>query len=204
MKTTLSVLFASTLIAGCSHSAATPPPAQNAAPAIAPAIVTPVAVAPAPVAPAVAVPAPPARPMFRATLMGANMSRPLVTTDLAPAGLAGMTIEAPEGVRVERVRGDAHVLQAGSNYSMSIRAGAFNAARALSSFRALDPAGTVLVNEADRLIFQRSNGGSVLFSAGVTVGTRPYTCGTVATAMNFTRETVDQTITSCLSIRGGS
>ncbi|MEI8254315.1 MAG: hypothetical protein WCJ30_01445 [Deltaproteobacteria bacterium] len=198
MKTTISLLSVAALAIGCSHSTATPPAAQTAAPAAAPAVV-----APAP-AVAAAVPAAPARPMFRATYMGTDMSRPLVTTDLTPAGLAGMTIEAPEGVRVEQERRAAHLVQAGSNYSISIRSGPFSAANALSAFQALDPAGTVLVNEADRLIFQRSNNGSVLFSAGVTVGARQFTCGTVATAINFSRETVDQTIASCRTLRGGS
>jgi hypothetical protein len=145
----------------------------------------------------------PTGPVFKAKVMGTDMSKPLVETDLGPAEMTGYVITAPEGAKVEKGRpgGGAHVVAAGVNYSIAIREGAFDAENVKKSFTALDPDGTMLEDKSDIVIFQRKGGGSVLFSMGVTVGDKKFTCGSVATAMSFDKATIDQTVASCKTLK---
>ena len=141
-------------------------------------------------------------PVFKAKMMGFDMSKPLVETSLAPAGLDGLVVQAPEGAKVEKhvPGGGARIVAAGVNYSIAIREAKFDPKSVKSSWASLDPKGTVVTDEAELVIFERSNGGSVLFSMGVSAGGKSYTCGSVATAANFTRDVVDQSIASCKTL----
>src|SRR3954464_4783019 len=58
-------------------------------------------------------PAAPQVPMFHAIYMNMDMSRPLVDTSLAPGGLAGLSLQAPEGTQVSSERGQTMLLSAG-------------------------------------------------------------------------------------------
>ncbi len=151
-------------------------------------------------APQPAVPAAPAVPMFHATAMGFDMSKPLVNIDLGPGGLPGVSLQGPEGTRVETERHRARVIQAGTNYSLSINERAFDPTDAHRTYSLIDPQGTYLVDQPDLVIFQRTNGAGVLLNMGVTVGERHFTCSSVATAVAFTRETIDQTVASCRTL----
>lgn len=144
----------------------------------------------------------PAGPTFRTTMMGMEMTQPLVSRDLAEAGLEGLTIVAPENAQLSTTSWGSHtVVAAGVNYSVSVREGDFNAADALGTYQILDPEGTVVEQTDDQLIFRRSGeNGSFLFEVGVTVGETHYTCGTAATAFPFTRDQIDQMITSCRTL----
>lgn len=137
-------------------------------------------------------------PAFRTTVMGMEMSQPLVTTDLTEAGFPGLTIVAPEEAQQNTTSWGSHrIVSAGVNYSVTIREGAFDADSSLTGFRAVDPDGSIIEQTDDTLIYRRSGeNGSHLFSAGVTVGETAYACGNSATAFPFSRSEVDQMITS--------
>lgn len=145
----------------------------------------------------------PTGPVFKAKIMGNEMSKPLVETDLGPAEMTGYVITAPEGAKVEKGKpgGGAHVVAAGVNYSIAIREGNFDPENVKKSWASLDPDGTVLEDKSDIVIFQRKGGGSVLFSMSLTVGDKKFTCGSVATAVSFDRATIDQTIESCKTLK---
>jgi hypothetical protein len=142
-------------------------------------------------------------PVFKAKMMGMDMDRPLVETSLAPAGLDGLVIQAPEGAKVEKhvPGGGARVVAAGVNYSVAIREGKFDAKSVKSTYAIIDPKGTIAMDTPDLIIFERANGGSVLFNMGLTVGGKSYTCSSVATAASFTRDVIDQTVESCKTLK---
>ena len=75
----------------------------------------------------------------------------------------------------------------------------FDKAKSLEIFKLLDEKGTVVDESDTHLIFKRDNG-SHLLSAAVTIADKTYVCGSVATAASFTREEIDQTLTSCRSL----
>ena len=105
---------------------------------------------------------------------------------------------------IDRVKNDwigvAMGLYSGLNYSMSIHRGAFDAEQSKSTWAIIDEAGSVILEEDDVVMYQRSgDSGSVLFAASV-VGEEAYTCGSVATAFPFTRNQVDQMVESCRSL----
>jgi hypothetical protein len=138
-------------------------------------------------------------------MMGLEMVRPLAAKTLTVEGLRGMTIQAPDSATVSEERGNNHVIDAGVNYSIAIGTGAFDPAGAKQVFNIVDEAGTVVVDQPDLVIYQRSGAnGSLLFGAGVTVGEAQFHCGTVATAFPFTREQVDQMVESCRSLRAAN
>lgn len=148
----------------------------------------------------------PKGPVFQTKMMGMTMTEALVEKDLTPMGLDGLVIQAPERAEIKpkSPRGFT-LLAAGVNYSLTIDQRALDPAQAKEIFKIVDEEGEVLVDEADRVIFKRKSG-SHLFQAETTVGDKKYTCGTVATAASFTRDQVDQMITSCKSIakKGGA
>ena len=143
----------------------------------------------------------PTGPMFTGKAMGMDMSKPIVDIDLSPV-LDGYTIKGPEGAKVEKAvpGGGARVVNAGVNYSIAIREGEFKADAPKGGWKALDPDGTFLTDTPELVVFQRKSG-SVLFSMGVTVGDKKFTCGSVATAMDFEKSTIDQTIESCKTLK---
>jgi hypothetical protein len=143
-----------------------------------------------------------ARPTFKAKMMGLDMSQPLVEVSLAPH-MQGYVVTAPEKTRVEVGHGGMGVVLVSAvvNYSMSITEWPFDAAKTKGDFKTLDPDGTVLTDTADLVVFQRKSGGSVLFGMGVSVGDQKFKCHSVATAANFDRATIDQTIESCRSLK---
>ncbi|HJL15913.1 MAG TPA: hypothetical protein RMH99_09665 [Sandaracinaceae bacterium LLY-WYZ-13_1] len=135
--------------------------------------------------------------VFRTTVMGMEMTRPLVRQDLDDAGLEGLTMVVPEGAELSTTRWGSHtIVEAGVNYSVSVSEGDFDAGSTLETYQTLDPDGSVVEQTEDQLIYQRSGGGSLLF----TVGDTSYTCGTAATAFPFTRDQVDQMIESCRTL----
>lgn len=144
----------------------------------------------------------PTGPVFKAKVMGMDMQKPLVDTSLDPAGLTGLTLQAPEGARVEKHMpgGGARVVAAGVNYSVAIREGKFDAKGVKSTYAIIDPKGTVAVDTGDLVVFERAGSGGVLFNMGVSVGGKSYTCGSVATVTPFTRDVIDQTIESCKTL----
>lgn len=91
-------------------------------------------------------------------------------------------------------------MSAGVNFSISVRQTSFDKAKSLEIFKKLDPKGTVVDESDTHLIFKRDNG-SHLLAATVTIDGKPYTCGSVATARSFTREEIDQTLTSCKTLK---
>ena len=147
-------------------------------------------------------PAEPEGPVFRTTMMGMEMTQPLVARDLTEAELPGLTLVAPENAQLRTTSWGSHtVTSAGVNYSVSIAEATFDAASSRTTFEAVDPNGSVIEEGDDQLIYRRSgDNGSFLFSVGVTVGETEYTCGTSATAFPFTRDQVDQMITSCRTL----
>ena len=140
--------------------------------------------------------------MFKAKVMGTDMSKRLVDVSLDEAEMPGYVIQAPEGARVTvgKPGGGAHVVAAGVNYSIAIREGAFDASESKKTFAILDPDGKVLTDAPELVVFQRK-GGSVLFGTGVTVGDKHFHCGSLATAIDFDRATVDQTVASCKTLK---
>jgi hypothetical protein len=152
---------------------------------------------PAGAAPAAA--AKPTGPAFKTKMMGMDMVQPLVQKTLV-APLDGLEITAPDKAKVEESRGSVKLVAAGVNYSISIRQTAFEKAKSLEIFKTLDPKGTVADESDTHLIFKRENG-SHLLAAAMTVDGKPYTCGSVATAASFTREEIDQTLTSCKTLK---
>lgn len=189
-KATLFALLAATLsalVSGCgddgeSSSADDPTAAANTAPA------TPDE------------PAEPSGPTFHTTMMGMEMSQPLVSRTLDVEGFEGLTIVAPEDARIEENRGRARVLSAGVNYSVAIRSGAFDAEGTKRIWGIIDAEGTVVEETDDLVMYQRSNDGGMLFEVGVMLGEQAYTCSTVVTAFQFTREQIDQMVTSCRTL----
>lgn len=145
----------------------------------------------------------PTGPVFKAKMMGMDMSKPLVETSLAPAGLDGLVLQAPEGAKVEKHMpgGGARVVAAGVNYSVAIREAKFDPKSVKDTYKIIDPKGTILSDTPDLVIFQRADGGSVLFNMSVTAGDKKYTCSSVATAASFTRDVIDQTIESCKTLQ---
>lgn len=141
----------------------------------------------------------PTGPVFKTKMMGTEMVQPLVSKDLI-APLEGLTITAPENVKMEESRGSLKLVSAGVNYSISIREQKFDKAKSLEIFKMVDEKGTVADESDTHLIFKRESG-SHLLSAAVTVGDKTYVCGSVATAASFTREEIDQTLTSCRSLK---
>jgi hypothetical protein len=141
----------------------------------------------------------PTGPAFKTKMMGTDMVQPLVAMDLI-APLAGLTITAPEKAKMEESRGALKLVAAGVNYSISIREGKYDKAESLKTFKLVDEKGTVADESDTHLIFKRESG-SHLLSAAVTVGDKTYVCHSVATAANFTREEIDQTLTSCRSLK---
>jgi hypothetical protein len=141
-------------------------------------------------------------PMFKAKVMGMDMSKRLVDVPLDAAEMPGFVLQAPEGaqVTVGKPGGGAHVVAAGVNYSVAIREGAFDAAESKKTFAIIDPDGKVLTDTPDLVVFQRKSG-SVLFGLGVTVGDKHFHCGSLATAIDFDQATVDQTVASCKTLR---
>ena len=148
----------------------------------------------------------PEGPVFRATVMGMEMTRPLVPIAINTEAYTGLTITAPEGATVSESRGRVKVLYAGLNYSMSINRSAFDAEQSKGIWATIDEAGSVIHEGEGVVMYQRSgDAGSVLFAASVMVGEEAYTCGSVASAMPFTRNQVDQMVESCRSlVAGGS
>lgn len=138
-------------------------------------------------------------PVFKTKMMGAEMVQALVQKDLV-APLVGLEITAPEKAKVEESRGAVHLVAAGVNYSISIRQTTFDKAKSLEVFKMLDDKGTVVDESDTHLIFKRASG-SHLLSAVVTVDGKPYVCGSVATAADFTREEIDQTLASCKTLK---
>ena len=145
-------------------------------------------------------PAEPEGPVFRTTMMGMEMTEPLVTKPLGVEGFEGLTIVAPEQATIELRDESATVRSAGVNYSIAIRHGALDAAATQRIWGIIDPNGSVVEEADDLLIYQRSNDGGMLFEAGVSVDDQAYTCSTVVTAVNFTREQIDQMVTSCRTL----
>lgn len=141
----------------------------------------------------------PTGPAFKTKMMGADMVQPLVAMDLT-APLAGLTITAPDKTKMEESRGSLKLVSAGVNYSISIRDGKFDKAESLKIFKIVDEKGTVVDESDTHLIFKRESG-SHLLAAAVTVGDKTYVCNSVATAASFTREEIDQTLTSCRSLK---
>ncbi len=141
----------------------------------------------------------PSGPVFKTKMMGTEMVQPLVSKDLI-APLEGLTITAPENIKMEESRGSLKLVSAGVNYSISIREQKFDKAKSLEIFKMVDEKGTVADESDTHLIFKRESG-SHLLSAAVTVGDKTYVCGSVATAASFTREEIDQTLTSCRSLK---
>jgi hypothetical protein len=141
----------------------------------------------------------PTGPAFKSKMMGTDMVQPLVAIDLI-APLAGLTITAPDKTKVEEKRGELYLTSAGVNYSMSIGEEKFDKAASLKVFKIVDEKGTVADESDTHLIFKRESG-SHLLSAAVTVGDKTYVCQSVATASDFTREEIDQTLTSCRSLK---
>ena len=141
----------------------------------------------------------PTGPAFKTKMMGTDMVQPLVAMDLT-APLAGLTIIAPEKAKMEESRGALKLVAAGVNYSISLREGKYDKAESLKTFKMVDEKGTVADESDTHLIFKRESG-SHLLSAAVTVGDKTYVCHSVATAANFTREEIDQTLTSCRSLK---
>ncbi len=140
-------------------------------------------------------------PVFKAKMMGMDMSKPIVETSLDKGGLPGLTIQAPEGANVEEDKlSGTRIVAAGVNYSNAIRAGEFSQDARKKAMTALDPDGKFLTDTADLVVFQRKSG-SVLFGMGVTVGDKKYQCSTVATATDFDQATIDQTIASCKTLK---
>jgi hypothetical protein len=138
-------------------------------------------------------------PAFKTKMMGTDMVQPLVALDLI-APLAGLTITAPDRTKMEEKRGDLYLVSAGVNYSISINEAKYNKAESLKVFKMVDEKGTVADESDTHLIFKRESG-SHLLSAAVTIGDKTYVCHSVATAANFTREEIDQTLTSCRSLK---
>lgn len=141
----------------------------------------------------------PTGPAFKTKMMGADMVQPLVSMDLI-APLAGLTITAPDKTKMEEKRGDLYLVSAGVNYSISINEEKYDKAASLKVFKIVDEKGTVVDESDTHLIFKRESG-SHLLSASVTVGDKTYVCHSVATAADFTREEIDQTLTSCRSLK---
>ncbi len=141
----------------------------------------------------------PTGPAFKTKMMGTDMVQPLVALDLI-APLAGLTITAPDKTKMEEKRGDLYLVSAGVNYSISIKEAKYDKAGSLKVFKMVDEKGTVADESDTHLIFKRESG-SHLLSAAVTVGDKTYVCHSVATAANFTREEIDQTLTSCRSLK---
>lgn len=138
-------------------------------------------------------------PVFTAKVMGIEKSLPLVDTDLSSAGMPGFSIKAPEGAQVKKSRGGVEVVEATVNYSIAIRDYAFNPSTAKTAFAAVDPEGKLLEDSAELVMFQRKSG-SVLFSAAVEAGGTKLTCGSRATAFDFDRATIEQTVASCKTL----
>lgn len=146
----------------------------------------------------------PSGPMFKAKMMGTDMSKPLVETSLEKANMKGLTIIAPEGAEVTEGKpgGGAHVVAAGVNYSIAIREQEFKLEDSKKVYTSLDPDGKFLSEAPDLVIFQRKSG-SVLFAMGLKVDGKNYQCSSVATASDFDKETIDQTIASCKTLKAG-
>ncbi len=144
----------------------------------------------------------PKGPVFNATnIAGQAVSVPIVPFDLAAAELPGLTIQAPEGTTAEAKSPSGFKLYNSSvNYSISITPGAFNKDEAKKIFNIVDPEGKVADESETHVIYERSGDGGFLFQAGVTVGDKPYYCGSVATGIAFARDVIDQTVASCKSI----
>ena len=191
-----SFLFASAVVllaAACSKPSADGKPASS----------TSITAATVPAATTAAAAPAPTGPVFKAKMMGMDMSKPLVETSLAPAGLDGLVLQAPEGAKVEKhvPGGGARVVAAGVNYSVAIREAKFDPKSVKDTYKIIDPKGTILTDTPDLVIFQRADGGSVLFNMSVTAGVKKYTCSSVATAASFTRDVIDQTIESCKTLQ---
>jgi len=144
----------------------------------------------------------PEGPVFKAKIMGTDQVKKLVDTSLDKAEMPGYVIQAPEGAEVSigRPGGGAHVVAAGVNYSVAIRESKFDPAEAKKTFNIIDPDGKVLTDNPDLVIYQRKSG-SVLFGMVVSVGGKTFSCGSLATAMDFDRDTVDQTVASCRTLK---
>jgi hypothetical protein len=144
----------------------------------------------------------PKGPVFKATVMGVEQAQPIVELDLTAAEMPGYKIMGPDKAQVRKASlgGGAELVSAGVNYSISIREGVFDAGNIKEVYKVLDDKGKILVDTPDLVMFQRESG-SVIFSMGLTVGDTKLTCGTVATAFNFDRATIDQTIESCKSLK---
>jgi hypothetical protein len=147
-------------------------------------------------------PEPPKGPMFTAkNIIGEPVSIPIVPFDLAAMELPGLTIQAPEGTTAEpNSPSGFKLLNTSVNYSISVRDGAFDKEGAKKTFGIVDPDGKVADESDTHVIYERSGEGGFLFQAGVTVGDKPYYCGSVATGFAFTREVADQSVASCKSI----
>lgn len=149
--------------------------------------------------PAVAAPTPPAAPAAPGTAPPAAM----VATDLTPAGLPGLSIDAPieAGGRVFSSSGSARIVQPGSNFAIYIEEGTFDQARTRSLFQEQDPAGSIAVDQPDLVVAQRSGADGLLFKMGVTVGDKHYICASHRTMVPFTRTIVDLSVASCRTLR---
>lgn len=147
-------------------------------------------------------PEPPKGPVFSAkNIIGEPVSKPIVAVDLTPMELPGLTIQAPEGAKAEpKSPSGFKLIDTSVNYSISISEGKFDKEEAKKTFDIVDPEGKVADESDTHVIYERSGEGGFLFQAGVTVGDKQYTCGTVATGFAFTREVIDQSVASCKSI----
>jgi hypothetical protein len=141
----------------------------------------------------------PKGPMFTAEgVMGDEVSLPIVPFDLTAVELPGYTIQVPEGTEARSKSPSGYTLgNSRVNYSVTITEGEFDLARAKDLYKMLDPEGKIADESDSHIIYERSGTGGFLFQAGVTVGDKPFYCGTVATGMAFTRKQIDQSVASC-------
>jgi hypothetical protein len=148
----------------------------------------------------------PKGPVFTAqNIIGEAVSVPLKPFDLAALELPGLTIQAPETAKAEpNSPSGFKLLDTSVNFSISVREGTFNQDEAKKTFNIVDPEGKVADESDTHVIYERSGTGGFLFQAGVTVGDKQYTCGSVATGFAFTREVIDQSVAACKSITASS
>lgn len=141
----------------------------------------------------------PKGPVFKTQTMGVDMQEALVDKELVGA-LAGLVITAPEKAKVSEERGGIHVVSAGVNYSVSISEQKFDKAETLKIYKMIDEKGAVVDESDTHLIFKRESG-SHLLTVGLTVDGKPYQCSSVATGFDFTKDQIDQTLTSCRTLK---
>ena len=144
----------------------------------------------------------PEGPVFTAKgAMGDEVSLPLVAFDLEKVGLAGFTIQVPEGTSAMEKSPSGHkLINSRVNYSITVSEGEFDKEGAKKTYGILDPDGKVVDESDTHIIYQRSGEGGFLFQAGTKVGDKSLNCGTVASISPFTRRQIDQSVESCKSI----